>query len=234
MAALAISWSTQSTALGDDGDLEARSFEHLLAFDAVTSVTVEGASVLTEHAVESGSPISDHKRATPKRISIEAIVSNTPIDRPPASGYGDASEISTSFTKPDDGSGNVITYSADFDRIADVIATLDRLRLEATGVTISTGRRTFEAVQIVSVSEPREADDGTSQRFLIECQEVRVAQSRSVDAPRPREPRGARERERSGQEPTEGGPRASSLSQLEDAYNEAGGFSGILGSLTGG
>lgn len=230
---LAISWSTQSTALGDDGDLEARATEHLLVFDAVTSVTVEGASVLTEHAVESGSPISDHKRANPRRVSIEAIVSNTPIDRPPASGYGDAGDVTTSTTKPDDGSGNVLTYSADFDRIADVIVTLDRLRLEATGVTISTGRRTFEAIQIVFVSEPRETEDGTSQRFSIECQEIRVAQSRTVDAPRPREPRGARERERGGQEATEG-PRASALSQLETEFNERGGFSGILGSLAGG
>lgn len=215
-----ISWSTQTTALGDDGDLEARAFEHSVAFDAVTSITVEGTSVLTEHAVESGAPISDHKRANPRRITIEAVVSNTPIDRPPASGYGEASTVEVRTTKPDDGSGNVQEFLTAFDRIQDVIDTLDRLRLEATAVTLSTGRRTFEAVQIVSVSEPREVEDGDTQRFTIEIQEVRIAQSRTVDAPRPREPRGARERDRGGQEGAGADSQSTSaITAARDEYN---------------
>ncbi len=194
---LTISWNTQTTALVE-GDLIARSYEHTLAFDCVTSITVEGVSTLTKHAVESGAPISDHKRADPRTVTIEAIVSNTPLDVPPPSGYGNSNDVTTSLEK--EGKGAVIVFSREFDRIQDVIETLDRLRLESTPVTLSTGRRTFDEVQIVQVTEPFEVEDGDSQRFTIAIQEVRIAQSRTVETPRPREPRGASRTDRGGQE----------------------------------
>ncbi len=214
---LRISWNTQTTAIDASGDLTAASYEHTLEFDCVTSVTVEGTSVLTEHAIESGSPISDHKRANPARATIEAIVSNTPINAPPASGYGDASRVTADMLKRED-VGNVLVFSADFDRIADVILTLQRLRLESTSVTLSTGRRTFEAVQIVAVTEPREAEDGDTQRFVIEIQEIRVAQSRTVDAPRPREARGSVTVDRGGQETGGAVQRTSAIQTAREEY----------------
>jgi hypothetical protein len=213
---LKISWNTQNFTLQTSGDLEATSYEHTLEFDVVTSETHEGSSVLTEHAVESGAPISDHKRANPRRISIEAIVSNTPTGAPPRSGYAETT-IETSISK-DEGLPNVLVFSRQFDRIGDVLATLDRLRLEATSVTLTTSRRTYDAVQIVSVTEPRSPEDGDTQRFQIEIQEVRVAQSRTVEAPRPREPRGNEQRDRGGQE-AESDQRTSALTRGREEYD---------------
>lgn len=213
---LKISWNTQNMTLGASGDLESTSYEHTLEFDVVTSETHEGSSVLTERAVESGAPITDHKRANPRRVTIEAIVSNTPLGAPPASGYAQTT-IQTSISK-EDGRANVVVFSAEFDRIADVMATLDRLRLEATFVTLTTSRRSYDAVQIVSVSEPRSPEDGDSQRFMIEIQEVRIAQTRTVDAPRPREPRGSEPRDRGGQE-GQSDQRTSAIQRGRDEYD---------------
>jgi hypothetical protein len=213
---LRISWNTQNFTLADSGDLEAASYEHTLEFDVITSETHEGSSVLTEHAVESGAPISDHKRANPRRIAIEAIVSNTPLGAPPRSGYAETT-IETSLSK-DEGMPNVLVFSRRFDRIQDVLATLDRLRLEATSVTLTTSRRTYDAVQIVSVTEPRAPEDGDTQRFQIEIQEVRVAQSRTVEAPRPREPRGQDQRDRGGQE-AQDDRRTSAIQRGRDEYD---------------
>jgi hypothetical protein len=121
---LTISWSTQSETRDAAGELSATGQEHTLRFDCITSESHEGTSVLTEHTVESGAPISDHKRANPRRISIEAIVSNTPLDAPPPSGYGQTT-IQTSLST-DQGKPSVTVFSAPFDRIGDVLATLDR------------------------------------------------------------------------------------------------------------
>lgn len=210
---LRISWNTQTFAAGETGDLETRSYEHTLVFDAVTAETHEGTSVLTEHAVEEGAPLSDHKRVNPDRLTVEAIVTNTPLDAPPPSGYGNTS-VQASV-----GEGNVVVFSATFDRIADVLFTLRRLRTEATPVTVSTAHHTYDNVQVVNVTNPREPGDGDAIRVNIDLQQVRVAQSRTVDTPQPREPRGAQTRDRGGQETSDETRRVSTLATMRDEYD---------------
>ncbi len=240
---LKISWSSQSESYSEEGELSASNAEHTLVFDAVLSESHEGTSVLTEHAVESGAPISDHKRANPARLTIEALVTNTPLLAPPASGYGEGPAVTAEVRKDEDVKANVVIFSASFDRLADVETTLRRLRLEATPVTVSTRVRTYEQVQVVSVTCPREPEDGDSLRFQIEFQEVRVAQSRTVDAPRPREPRGRRRTDAGDQEAsTQETQRTSTLQRAQDEYNaqrEAGAsrtdaLTSALGSAFGG
>lgn len=234
---LSISWSSETTDSPDGQTFDAdglgaitTSVEHTLAFDCVTTETHEGTSVLTEHAVESGAPISDHKRANPRKLTIEAIVTNTPLGAPPPSGYG-ASDITadvsaTTVQVADPGGANttrsvkanVVTFSATFDRIVDVANTLGRLRLEATPVTISTRLRTYDGMQIVSVTEPRKAEDGDSITFTIECSEVRIAQTRTVDTPRPREARGRPRSDAGAQESTDQTREQSRLAVARDEY----------------
>lgn len=241
---LRISWNTTVVDLDDAGDLAAQSYEHTLEFDCVTSETHEGLSTLTEHAVESGAPISDHKRADPERVTIEALVTNTPLGAPPPSGYDSrAATVQTSFSKDGDGRPAVLVFSAGFDRISEVISTLRRLRLEDTAVTLSTRVHTYEDVQIVGVTVPREPGDGDSVRLQIEIQQVRIAQSRSVDAPAPREPRGRERRDRGGQEgrdETTGGQRTSALQTgrdelaRQDAAGEDRDYLAAAGAMFGG
>ena len=234
---LSISWSTLTTALVD-GDLVGAPIEHTLQFDAVSSEVHEGSSVLSEHAVGEGSPITSHKRANPKRLTIEAVVTNTPLGLPPPSGYGAGSPITQRLAGSNDNAigGAVLVYSATFDRMGDVEATLDRLRLEATNVTISTRIRTYENMQIVAVSIPRKPDDGDSLTLTIECQQVRIARSRTVASPIPREPRGAPERDRGGQEGEDsstGGTRTSSLQAAREEYERSGDLGAAFGAAFG-
>ncbi len=215
---IAISWSTESRELEGE-DLTLLSTDHELRFDVVTRVVHDGTSVLTERAVEDGAPISDHKRANPKRITIEAVVSNTPLDVPPPSGYGDSSTIS--ITKSEEDGASVNVFSADFDRIEEVSSTLERLRLEATSVAISTRSRTYDAMQLIPVSEPTEVEDGDSAKFTLEFQQIRIARTRSVDAPAPREPRGQLPQETGSQEGEDAsrGQNASWGRETLDDYN---------------
>ena len=185
---LSISWnSDEENAAGET--ITTTSVEHVLAFDAVTSETHETGSTLTEHAVESGAPISDHKRPNQRKVMIEAIVTNTPIGTPPLSGFG-PSPVDFSERKSETAGATVRVFSARFDRMSDALDTLDMLATQAITVTISTRVKTYEACQIVNVSAPRSSEDGDSLRFTIEARQVRIAEALRVDVPRPREPRG--------------------------------------------
>lgn len=50
-----------------------------LQFDVVESITSEDILTITEHPVETGSAIVDHARSEPETLTIEAIVSDTPV-----------------------------------------------------------------------------------------------------------------------------------------------------------
>lgn len=185
---LSISWNSDEETAGAES-ISLTSVEHVLAFDAVTSETHETGSTLTEHAVESGAPISDHKRPNQRKIMIEATVTNTPIGTPPLSGFG-PSPVDFSERKSETAGATVRVFSARFDRMSDALDTLDMLATNAITVTISTRVRTYEACQIVAVSAPRSPEDGDSIRFTVEARQVRIAEALRVDVPRPREPRG--------------------------------------------
>jgi Dit-like tail protein len=54
--------------------------EHRLDVDVVNSVTDERTATLTDHSVETGSVITDHVVIMPETVSLELVVSQTPID----------------------------------------------------------------------------------------------------------------------------------------------------------
>lgn len=54
----------------------------VLAFDATLRTIHSGEATVTAHPIDSGATISDHVRANPRRVSIEAEVTNTPILAP--------------------------------------------------------------------------------------------------------------------------------------------------------
>jgi len=186
---LQISWATE-TESDVDGETVLTSAYHVLEFDAVTSEEHTAESDLTDHVVESAAAISDHKRPKPRSLSIEAIVSNTPLSFPPSSGFA-SSSVTAEIATSGPAKANVLTFSGEFDRIQDVEATLERLRSEAIDLTVETRVRTYDNVQLVSVSIPR-ADPVDAITIKLGLREVFRASTQIVDAPLPREPRGGR------------------------------------------
>ncbi len=195
---LQISWSTDSEATNADGENEVTSAFHLLEFDAVTREEHSAKSSLTDHVVESTEAISDHKRPEPQEIRIEAVVSNTPVSFPPSSGFNGRAISAEVRQEVGNARANVAVFSDEFDRIQDVEATLDRLRREAIDVTVQTRVRTYENVQLVSVSIPR-TDPMDAIEINLTLREVFRAETATVDAPLPREPRGSARSETSAE-----------------------------------
>lgn len=216
---LTISWSDQSVTEGSDGNFQSNLTVSLLQFDCVTTETHESTSVLTEHAVESGAPLTDHKRNNPDRITIEAVVTNTPLESPPP--FGRFATVGSRFRKVSEIDANVLVFDSEFDRTRDVFNAIKRLKNEAIPLTVETAIETYENAQIVAFSNPRESADGDSLRFAIEIQQIRIAETRTVASPQPREPRGSSRRNRGGQDGESSEERQeSTLSEARDNYNE--------------
>jgi hypothetical protein len=216
---ISISWSTLEEST-DGETLSTSSVEHTPRFDAVITETHATGTTPTEHAVESGAPLSDHKRQNQRRITLEAVVTNTPIGRPPESGF-DSSPIDFDTTRSEAAGAVVRVYTGTFDRMVAVFDTLDWLATQPIACTVTTRIRTYDAVQIVNVSGMRDPESGDSLKFTIEMVEVRIADSLRVDVPRPREPRG-QARGESGTQATDDEPALQSVaSRSADALREA-------------
>lgn len=186
---LSISWSTDTTTT-DGGETTISSAYHILEFDVITSVDHTAESELTEHTVETGAAISDHKRAKPRTIEIEAFVTQTPLGVPPLSGFATRSVSGSVHKGTGPAKATVFEFSEEFDRIQDVEQTLERLRTEAIDLTVETRARTYDNVQLVSFRIPqKEGVDGAP--FTLSIREVFRAEAQTTQAPLPREPRGA-------------------------------------------
>lgn len=226
-----IQWTTSSETVGDDGELAPLAFVHILGFDCVLREIHDATAVVTEQAVERGSPIADHKRPDPRRLTIEAMITNAPLESPPLSG-GESSPATTVRE-------GVTTFDEPFDRPGDVFAALQALARDPVLVTVVTRHETYDDMAVVSVSVPRDSDTGDALVVTIDLVEVRVAEALTVDAPQPREPRGRGRRNRGAQETQDerNGRQQSGLARLTDQIEDAGGtddFLGRLGSIMGG
>lgn len=189
---------TESSSDQETGETAVNSSPRLIRFDSVVSVAHEGAATVTERAVEGG-VTADHKRAEQARVTVEAWVTNTPLDAPPEGGVD--AVISADVTSLADTGANVLQFSQAFDRVRGVAAELDLLRRDPITITLTTPTRDYEAVQLVSVSTPVGLESGPDALlFTMEFLEVTVAETRTGEAPVPREPRGQSRQDQGGQQ----------------------------------
>lgn len=169
----------------------------ILEVDAVMSESHEVMATLTDHPVERGADLSDHKRPGQRRYRLEGLVTNTPIGSVPLSGENSSANDVTGSVRDSPARASVLQFSERFDRIRDVLDALTALVESAQLVTVTTDVRTYEDAQIVSVVAPRDATDSIT--FTVDITQVRIAETRDVGAPVPRQPRGRRTRDNGAQ-----------------------------------
>lgn len=181
-----------------------------ITVDATLAEQHEDAALVTERAVETGAPVSDHVRAEPARIRIEAHVTNTPVRAPetlldgatldfqshelearvyngpllpvPVSIGRGAATISISAL--------LLSASQPFDRVRAVYEALLKLQQTGTVVRVITSLREYDDMVLRNISVPRSADDGSAITITFDAQQVRFANTEIVDVPEPSESRG--------------------------------------------
>lgn len=160
--------------------------------NSVTGSTVLDASVseqhtigaeVTRHQVEKGSDTTDHIRALPQKVSIEGVVTNTPIAAPLS-----ASGITASFGAKDFTVGGqkftaqVLQFSEQFDRVLEVYGDLVRAASFGALVTVTTTLHTYQNMAISNFGVPRNAGLGNALRFSIDFSEIRIVETTTVAA----------------------------------------------------
>lgn len=166
----------------DSGQLQS------IMFDAVTRDAHESSATVTEHPVEEGANISDHVRPDLDRVTLEAVVSNTPVGIPTTQmegveGRQAGLEIVDSVTNIVLAKASVLVFDGEIDRVRTVYEEL--LRLEKAGVIVGivTSLREYENMLIRRVSPIREASTGNALFVTVEATEIRIATSEVVAAP---------------------------------------------------
>jgi hypothetical protein len=113
-------------------------------------------SDVTDHPVETGSEITDNIQPKPIQVTLDCLVSDTPIG-PIAEARGDI-----------DTNGQLILRPS-----SDAYALMIGIRDKREPVTIATSLQVFENMALVSLSVPRNAQNGESLRFKAVFKQIK-------------------------------------------------------------
>ncbi len=116
-------------------------------------------STVTEHPIEEGSDVTDHVRVRPDRVSIEGIVSNTPI--------GEVKAIRDSESP----------FAGEILPAPDAYAYLKQIRANREPVTVDTSLEKYENMILTSLVVPQNAQTGDAFRFRATFQEIQIVKT---------------------------------------------------------
>lgn len=127
-----------------------------LELDASLSEEHTSEAEVTEHPIETGSDISDHKRKKPVQVKITGLITNTPLR----------------FFNFDSGDAAVSAWDV-----------LQQMQQSKVLLTVITSLKTYENMAIVALSAPRDAKRGHSLEFTATMREIFTAKSETVAPP---------------------------------------------------
>lgn len=150
--------------------------------DACVEEGHNGEADVTEDPVESGAPISDHTRAKNDAVTLQIVVSNSPLTQPPDNMGGVTSAVQAVQLTPTQ-SANLLTFSGNFDRVGAVFEELHRLKNEGVicGVTLSL--KTYDSMVLRSIDARRSAMQGNALYATLGFKRVRIAQTQTAPVP---------------------------------------------------
>lgn len=144
-----------------------------IEFDATLREHHTTTAQATEHKVEKGAPITDHVIVAPKRVTVEVVVTNSPMQQPNTNMDGVTSRF-------DNG---VLQFSGEVNRVKSVYdeieAIIDNVRL----VDLVGGLRDYDDMILENLSVPRSGKDGESITFTFDAKHITFAEIQTTAAP---------------------------------------------------
>lgn len=155
-----------------------------MELDAAKSRGFEAAAEVTELPVETGSPITDHVRPTNPTVSIEGVISNTPIVVP-STQMGGVTRVTRSISLSGQGAGKatVLALSSPVDRRRVCDAILADLVERGAAVTLTTPTRIVENLAITRFKVDETAETGQALTFVLELRRLRIATTARAPVP---------------------------------------------------
>lgn len=118
--------------------------------DVAVSENHEFPSEVTQLPVESGADLTDHVRNRPVVVTLEGVVSDTPI--------GTVASLRAPGSLPSE----------------EALAKLREIRARREPVTIVTSLGTYENMALLNLSAPRSSDTGEALRFTATFQQIEL------------------------------------------------------------
>lgn len=127
-----------------------------LELDASVSESHVGTNDVTSHPIEKGAAAADHIRPNPDELTVEGVISNTPVPRIERERPGMEARAQTAY--------------------------LELLALKESGqlLTVVTKKRTYEDMAFVSLNVPQSVRTGDAVHFTAVFRKVRVVKSKTV------------------------------------------------------
>lgn len=155
-----------------------------LSFDCVEREGYESTAEATEHAVDSGVVIADHLKRNPDTITLDAMVSNSPLVLPRSHTDGVTGSVqpTTLTVGGRELKASVLTWSGPFNRVRAVDEVLQAL--VGTAVLRYTGTlRTVEDLVLTRYRVERDVASGDALPVTIELRRIRRATVQRVPVP---------------------------------------------------
>ncbi len=167
--------------------------EKTIDIDCSINEGYEVAADVAEHAVETGSNITDHVRVKNQTFSVEAYISNTPIVTPSfgmGSATGDVAttELNIGARSVTVGgrtlTANTFQFSQPFNRVNACDQELQKLVRTGQRVTVFTGTRVMPNCVITRYKWDRNVETGNDLALTLEFSQLRLASTKQVEAPK--------------------------------------------------
>jgi gas vesicle protein len=177
--------------------LERLAIEQPIVIDATVTEDHKNRARLTKHPIETGTAITDHMFLEPVKLTIDGVISDTPItflafgsSLAAAGAIAATQKLGSSiggFKQVGGALGGVVTGSVagllGFSQISNRSVTNYQSLLELLDkkqpVRVTTRLRVFENMMLVNLNIPRDQDTGRSLRFTATFEQIQTATSES-------------------------------------------------------
>lgn len=155
-----------------------------LLIDASTGRTHTSSAQVTEHAVERGTPATDNIRPLPRRLTVECLITNTPLGTPPE-GASDGVTASLELVeremtlfngKPQKFGWNAVRFSATFDRVQNSFLMLVDAVIHGNIFAITTSLSNYSNMAATNMTVTETTHGTQALQFTIEFQELRIVE----------------------------------------------------------
>ena len=147
-----------------------------ITVDASVSEDHTASSTVTSNPVEEGANVADHVKLEPLRLSIQGVISDTPLDFEILNSLakGDFKGIAKNFTS------GISAVLGGTSRSTEQYLALLELRKSREPFQVITGLKVYQNMILTNLTVNRTASTGKAIHFTAEMEEIRIVQSQTV------------------------------------------------------
>lgn len=156
-----------------------------LEIDVTPTEGYESSAETTEHPVETGSAIADHVKPGNDTLTLEGVISNTPVRVPTTHTRGltrQAGNLDLTVGR-ETVRVQVQQWSGTLERVRDCDGVLAGLVASGTALRLTTGLRTVENLVLIRYRVDRTAEVGNALAVSLDLKRIRVVATSRVSVP---------------------------------------------------